>query len=78
MSIPEIIENNVLKCFGHVKRMGKESLVKRVYRANIERNKERRRPQRRWRDEVKDLLEREEIVLARDRDAWGGILYRSE
>ena len=31
-------------------------MVKRVYRANVEGNRGRRRPQRRWRDEVKDLL----------------------
>ena len=39
---------------------------------------------RRWRGEVKDLLlgrrlsEREGMMLAKDRDAWGGIIYRLE
>ena len=42
----------------------------------------RERPQRRWKDEVKDLLmgrrltEREGMVLTRDREAWGWMVYR--
>ena len=53
--------------------MGEERLVKRVYRANVEGIRERGRLQRRWRNEVKELLigrgldEREDMVLARDR-----------
>ena len=46
----------MLKWFGNVKRMGEERLVKRVYQANVEGNRRRGRPQRRWRDEVKELL----------------------
>ena len=59
-------------------------MVKKVYQANVEGKRGRGRPQRRWRDEVKDLLlgkglnEREGMMLAGDRDAWGGILYRLE
>ena len=66
----------MLKGFLHVERMGEERLVERVYRANM-------RPRRRWRDEVKDLplerglSEREGMVLARDREAWGGKVYIS-
>ena len=66
----------MLKWFGHVERMVEERLVKRVYRANVEGN--------RGRDEVKDLLlgrglnEREGMRLARDIDAWGGMVYRLE
>ena len=69
----------MLKWFGHVERMGDERLVKRVYRANVEGNRDRGRPQRRWRDEVKDLLNKGEgMRLARDRDAWGGMVYKLE
>ena len=39
-----------------MERRGEERLVKRVYRANVEGNWRRGRQQRRWRDEVKDLL----------------------
>ena len=51
-------------------------MVKKVYQANVEGKRGRGRPQRRWRDEVKDLLlgkglnEREGMMLARDRDGW--------
>ena len=54
-------------------------MVKRVYRANVEGERRSGRPHRRWRDEVKELLvrrglcEREEIVLARNRETWGRI-----
>ena len=84
LSVLERIERNVLKWFGHLERMGEERLVKRVYRANVEGNRGRGRPQRRWRDEVKYLLlgrwlnEREGMRLARDRETWGGMVYRLE
>ena len=64
--------------------MGEERLVKRVYRAIVEGNMGRGRPRRGWRDEVRDLLlgrglnEREGMRLARDRDPWGGMVYRLE
>ena len=51
-------------------------MIKRVCWVNVEDNKGRRRPQRRWRDEVKDLLlerelsEREGMMLARDGVGW--------
>ena len=56
LSVLERIERNLLKWFGHVERMGEEKLVKREHRANVAGNRGRERPQRRWRDEVKDLL----------------------
>ena len=58
----------MLKWFGHLKRMGEERLVKRVYWANVEGNRGRGR----------DLSEREGVRLARDRDAWSGMVYRLE
>ena len=39
LSVQERIVRNVLKCFGHVERIGDERLVNRVYRANGEGNK---------------------------------------
>ena len=77
MSVLERIERNVLKWFGHVERMGEERLVKRVYRANVEGNMGRGRPQIRWRDEVKDLL-LGRGMNDRDRNACGGMVYRIE
>ena len=75
MSVLERIVRNILIWFGHVERMGEERLIKRVYRENVEGKGGRGRPQRRWRDEVKELLigrrlsERKRKVLARDREA---------
>ena len=56
---------NVLKWFGHVERMEEERSVKRVYRANVEGNRGRGRPQRRWRNEVKELLIARGLVRGR-------------
>ena len=56
-------------------------MVKRVVRACVEVNRRRGRQQRRWMDEVRDLLigrglsEKKEMLLARDREVWGGIVY---
>ena len=46
LSVPERIGRTMLILFGHVERVGKERLVKRVYRANVEGNGGRGRPQR--------------------------------
>ena len=53
LRVLERIERNVLKWFGYVERMEEKRLVKRVYRANVEVNKGRGRPQRRWKDDGK-------------------------
>ena len=37
LSVPERIERNMSKWFGHVERQGEKRLVKRVYRGNVER-----------------------------------------
>ena len=69
MNILERIERNVLKCFRHVERMREERLEWRVYRANLEGNRGRGRPQRRWRDEVKGLLLGRELNEREGNDA---------
>ena len=56
LSVLERIERNMLKWIGHIERRGEERLAKRMYQANLESNRGRRRPQRRLRDGVKDLL----------------------
>ena len=56
LSVLERIERNALKWFGQVERMGEEGLLKRVYRAKREGKRGRGRPQRRWKNEVKDFL----------------------
>ena len=57
LSVLEKIERNVLKGFGIWKEWERKGwLIKRVYQANVEGIRGRGRPQRRRRDEVKDLL----------------------
>ena len=57
---------------------GEERLVKRVYWITVESNMGREGPQKRWRDEVRELLmgrglrEMTEIILSIDSEAWGG------
>ena len=46
-SVLDRIKRNMLKWFRNVERMAEERLAKRVYRANVESNKGRVRPQRR-------------------------------
>ena len=61
------------KMVGNVEGIWEEWLVKRVYLATMESNREGGRLQRRWRDEVKESLmrrglnEKEGIALRRDR-----------
>ena len=65
---------------GHVERMEGERLVKKIYRAEVEGNRRRGRPRRRWMDEVKGCLserglsipEAEECV--KDRREWRRIV----
>ena len=72
----------MLKWFGHVERMGEERLVKRMYQANVEGNRERGILQRRWRDQDlllgRGLSEREGMMLTRNRNSWAGMVYRVE
>ena len=77
------VQKNVLKWFGHVERMREERLAKRVYQGvYVEGNRGRGRPQKKCRDELQDLLlgrglsEWEGMMLARDRDAFGAMVYR--
>ena len=46
----------VLWWIGHIKRMEREKLVKKIYRVEVEGNRERGRLRRRWMDGVKGCL----------------------
>ena len=52
-------------------------MVKKVYWAALEGNRGRGRPQKRWSDEVNELV-MERMMLARDRGAWGRMVCGSE
>ena len=53
----------VLRRFGHVERMEGERLVKKIYRAEVESNRGRGRPRRRWMDGVKGCLNDRELSI---------------
>jgi hypothetical protein len=54
------MNRNVLRCYGHVKRMEEERIVKRVYIAKVEGSRARGRPKMKWTDSVKASVEMEE------------------
>jgi hypothetical protein len=60
VSIGERMYRNVLKWYGHVERMEKERIVKRVYSAKVEGSRARGRPKIKWKDSVKASVERNE------------------
>ena len=60
------VDRNVFKWFGHVERMGKDRIGKKVIRVCMEENRRRERPQRSWRVEVRELL------MARECDGGQG------
>ena len=49
-------EAAVLRWFKHTKRIEGERLVKKIYRAEVEGNRGKGRPRRRWMDKVKGCL----------------------
>ena len=53
----------VLRWFGHVERMEGERLVKKIYRAEVEGNRRRGRPRRRWMDAVKGCLSKRGLSI---------------
>ena len=74
-------EQGILRWFGHVVRMDKERLVKKVFGSSIVGTRARGRPKWRWLDGVSDILGNrglsldEGMMVARDRDAWKGVVY---
>ena len=70
----------VLRWFGHVERMEGERLVKKIYRAEVEGNRGRGRPRRRWIDGVKGCLNDRGLSIpeakecAKDRREWRRIV----
>ena len=47
----------------HVERMEGERLVKKIYRAEVEGNRGRGRPRRRWMDGVKGCLRERGLII---------------
>ena len=64
--------------FRHIERMGGEKLVKKIYRADL--NRGRGRPRRRWMDGVKGCLSERGLIIpeaeecVKDRREWRRII----
>ena len=75
-----IVDMNVLRWFGHVKRMDNERLLKRVMNAKVDGRSARGRPRFGWMDGVKRALDdrrmdvREASERARNRNEWQTIV----
>ena len=81
VSVSQRIDQGVLRCFGHVERMGDERMAKRVYESNVRGVRRRGRPRKCWMDGVKEVLARKGLniqeakVSVQDRNEWRSI-YR--
>lgn len=84
--VNEVITENILRWYGHVRRMDDDRIVKRIYESECKGKRRRGRPCKRWIDSVNECLserglnemQAERIVYDRRRwrgyvrgDAWG-------
>ena len=83
VSIGTKVEKNILRWFGHVERMTDTQLVKKVYKSTMDGDRRRGKPRNRWRDCVKEYVEKRGVNWARveeranDRNEWRGIWMES-
>ena len=74
--VGEKMSRALLRWYGHVERMEEDRLIKRVYEAKAEGKRDRGRPKKRWRESVKERVERkglnmEEVkLLVENRREW--------
>ena len=79
VGVCEKVEQNVLRWFGHVERMGDERLVKRMHDSDIMGRRRRGRPRKSWMDEVSESLGKRGLSIqvakecVQDRNGWRSI-----
>ena len=56
--VDESIDEGVLRCFGHVERMEKDKIAKRIYVGECAGNRSVGRPWKRWIDTVMECLKK--------------------
>ena len=78
--LDERIDEGVLRWFGHVERMERDRVAKRVYVRVCARSRSVGRPRKRWIDTVKDCLKKRGLdirrarKMVRDRSEWRGFV----
>lgn len=76
----ELIDESVLRWYGHVERMEGERVVRRVYVSEGVGRRSIGRPRKRWKDNVSECIRKrglslnEAELLVRDRQAWRGFV----
>lgn len=77
-----LVEQNILRWYGHVMRMSPTRTVKRMVDWRPHGKRPRGRPRKRWQDGVKEILERmdtnlaEAEMLCHDRKQWRSLIHR--
>ncbi|XP_050509698.1 uncharacterized protein LOC126886728 [Diabrotica virgifera virgifera] len=80
------IETKQLNWFGHIERMEKRTLTKKVHGAKMGKKSRKERPRKTWMDQIHDIGEKRDMTkrdiknLATNRSAWkkwirGGTLH---
>merc|ERR1712002_564159 len=79
VGVSERMDQGVLRWFGHVKRMGNERLVKRVYDSEVRDVRRIKRPRKSWMNGVNETLKRKGLNIqeakdsVQDRNGWRSI-----
>ena len=78
--LAERMDEGVLRWFGHVERMERDRVAKRVYVRVCARSRSVSRPRKRWIDTVKECLKKRGLgvrrarKMVRDRSEWRGFV----
>ena len=78
--VDEMIDESVLQWFGHVERMEKDRIAKRVHVGECAGSRSVGRPRKRWIDTVKDCLRKVSLEvrqtrrIVQDRSEWRGFV----
>ena len=79
VSVSQIIDQSVLRWFGHVERMRDEMIAKRVYESDVRGVGRRGQPRKFWMDGIKDVLAKKGLniqeakVSVQDGHEWRSI-----
>ncbi len=74
--VVEWLKRNILRWFGHIKRMNSEQFVKKVYVSDIDSPSKRGAPLGRWKDRVKEYTVKEVPLEGEGLNKQRGIVWR--